>query len=158
MCDCLFACTKQVLHIYIRISVYPRNNVPQGFSFLEGRMFFKLGYQFCHVSPVSLHSWRHCLFVLLTSCKHSVCNSPALHNCIIVRAHIVQQAFWCSVMPLPWVSPAVLFKDCMRYCSITKSETRPAQYWLMRLMTWNPFINSWKTFGFCFSKYFIFWR
>ena len=52
-----------------------------------------------------------------------------------IGADIVHMALWCSVMPLPLVSPLVLFRDLIIVCSITKSEPKPAQYWLVRLMT-----------------------
>ena len=50
---------------------------------------------------------------------------------------MVQIALWCSDIPLPHVRHTSLLER-ISVCSITRSEPRPAQYWRMRLITWNP--------------------
>ena len=77
MCDCLFACIKLVLHIYIRISVYPCNNVPQAFPSEKGECFSSLVATFA-MSVLSL-SIRDSIASL---CCSLLANTVSVKSCI----------------------------------------------------------------------------
>ena len=72
-------------------------------------------------------------------------------------ADIIQRALCSSVIPLPRVSPPEVFKDLIKVCSIARSELTPAQYWLLRRMTYKPLENWQNTVGWVFSKCAICW-
>lgn len=49
----------------------------------------------------------------------------------VMGVDMVHNARIFSVIPLPWVKPSLLFNEHISVCPMTKSELRPAQYWLL---------------------------
>src|SRR6218665_2318644 len=55
--------------------------------------------------------------------------------CADIGVDIVQRAICSSDIPLPRVRPPQVFNDLISVCSMTRSELRPAQNWLLRRIT-----------------------
>src|SRR6218665_2308128 len=55
--------------------------------------------------------------------------------CANIGVDVVQRALCSSDSPLPRVGPPQVFNDLIIVCSITRSELRPSQNWLLRRIT-----------------------
>src|SRR6218665_1125760 len=84
--------------------------------------------------------------LLILVCVKSLCSSDVQYdrlvnsciaalNCADIGVGMVQRALCSSDSPLPRVRPPQVFNDFISVCSITRSELRPAQNWLLRRIT-----------------------